>query len=104
MTEAANKLPGYPGNSYLGSPKPYVSLLDLLEWDGGWVGKDETIGELKRNGIGPNEDLAGHDASTSSRTYIGPAGPWGRSVGPWANVGAGRRVCSKSQAKTFCTL
>ena len=47
-----------------------------LEWDGGWVGKDETIGELKRNGRVPDEDLVGHVAHASSRTYTGPAGPW----------------------------
>ena len=43
----------------------------------GGLGKDETIGELKRNGISPNEDLVGHEASTYVITYV----HWA-----WANV------------------
>ena len=67
------------------------------------VGKDETIGELKRNGGDATEELVGHVARETPRT-LGPS--WGQSVGPRANVwGLGAAECEVGRGpKTSCTL
>ena len=46
-------------------------LLGLLEWDGGWVGKDETVGDVKINGCEYTKPV-GRPVTWARRGAFGP--------------------------------